>query len=519
MTRIGDRAATPPWAEEYLPRGTPRRLIDDVVGVFRREDVLVADALQRLGMPPVRSADAEQVVHLTRVDLEAIAERTTEVRVGAKLSLGGARDAPWTVIGAGRSDRIQLARRDADGALHTTARRWPALLERNPQLLDGPLIDANGLRWEIALPSDLSGVTGATLLRATAETRDPDGRAVRHAADLAWADVILGTELTRRRPVIARPDNAAETVNLRRLVGDRRFVISELPEFADLPSALIATETMPAGAPDEIADLRELGTWMRDLPRLPSWGGSTEFTHLMDGPNDIGNAAAAYVDGTAYLFEGPKDSRTRESLFGGWRAERHLNDVVTSVEVTASEAAHRAADVSVQRHRLAVRGHEATHIAHHQMWARTTTGSARPADLERSIVGEAFGDLLGASIARDPDLGLRRLGQLPAGAANLDEVRRGLRVLGSDADVHLGTQLLTKPMLRAQRTQGWDFVAEVTGAAMRTLELQHVNCVADGISIPAAATALRDATAWRLGATDATVLAMESAWRALGVLR
>jgi hypothetical protein len=175
-------------------------------------------------------------------------------------------------------------------------------------------------------------------------------------------------------------------------------------------------------------------------------------------------------------------------------------------------------------HDLAVRTHEAGHVAtmrewgHHLVRLEQVTDTRIP--IEDSIVQEAFSDLLGAARTGKPTVGVRELGRLANGWGDYDQLVQLIASTPAEhMDTHAGTQLLTKPMVRLLKDHGGDQLAEITGAAIRDIGHQIKSGATNAVDLPMAARALRDATAWRHGADSAIVRHLDDSWKLLGLLR
>ena len=500
-----------------LPSGIPDAVADELTAAVAAEDRLAAEALERMGEqlparthPPLHGDVSEQF-HATAA---APARRTVALPVGTSIVTSPG-EPEWYVIGT-KGDQVRLAQRNvADDGFRTTSRTWASLVERNPHLLDSPILDATGQRW---VPMSTEGVD--YLGRA--------GRVELNSLDLlqtnyllgleppapvitTWDDVLRASELTRRRPIAAAPRDFLGAAQLRDVLGDDQLVLSQIGEGHGLRGVLIGTDTSPGRVGEVLADARSMQQWFHDKVGIDVWGPNHNAIFMTDSKAHLANAAAAAVGDDALVYEGPRSAR----VAGTWLSE-----------TSGDEGQYlRRFSKMIRGNDLAVRTHEAGHVATMRVWGRADErivdeAISIAARAEDGIVQEAFSDLLGAARTGKPTVGVRDLGRLRNGWANLDQLRDVLGAMTPETmDVHSGTQLLTKPMQRLLELHGGDQLAEITGAAIRDIGNQIKGGSVSAIDLPTAATALREATAWRHGADSEIVQHLDDVWKALGVLR
>ncbi len=231
---------------------------------------------------------------------------------------------------------------------------------------------------------------------------------------------------------------------------------------------------------------------------------------MTDSKAHLANAAAAAVGDDALVYEGPRSARVR----GTW-----LN------ELAGAEGQYiRKFSKLIQDNDLAVRTHEAGHVATMRAWGRSderiVSDVSIAARAEDGIVQEAISDLFGAARSGKATVGVRDLARLRNGWATLEQLREGLgKMTPETIDVHSGTQLLTKPMAKLLELHGGDQLAEITGAAVRDVGRQIKGGAIQAVDLPVAAKALREATAMRHGLDSEIVQHLDDVWKTLGVLR
>lgn len=503
-------------------------------------EALVADAHAQLGAPGSRPA--RPWAEPTRRDLATRRLQAAQsfpgivgppsldrnrhaitVPLGTQVELPGARlgEDTWTVVGAGRSDRLELARRTPDGVIQRQSRRWPELVLANPSLAESHLIPTGERGFPLALRT------------LEPEALDPAARAGDRAYELFSTDARRGFEalesgpwrelagrhgLTRLRPLPALPADAMAASALVGTASDpRRYVMAAEAEHVLDNELLVATDRLPPGhrTTADVLELERIGSFF-DRLGLRTWADHGDDLVVISGMTEkIGNAAAHGNAEFALVMTGPRDSRVAESLIGQLPREQR--------------ASRRGAEQLVRANWRAVLAHEVGHVATQQAWTvdvAVARGAAVEAgDLvrfarlaEHGIAEEAFSDLFGAAYGRTRDLGVRDLGRLHNGIGDLDQLRTTIDRMGFRHSGHTGTQLLTRPMLELQRRHGWDAVAEVTASATHRLGASIGRGELEAIGIEDAARALRDAAATRFGLEDDGVRAMASAFAKLRVV-
>jgi hypothetical protein len=499
-----------------LPPNVPDAVADELTQAVAAEDRLASEALERFGEklparthPPLHQDFSDELaLAMTRP-----ARRPVQLPIGTGLTVTPA-ESEWYVIGT-HGDSVRLAQRNFDDSgFRTTTRTWASLVERNPQLLDAPYVAADGSSW---IPVSTEGVD---FLGRQAPVKIASVESIAMAnivgvpppmVSTTWDDVIRGTELTRRRPVAAAPRDFIGAAQLRDVLGDDQIVLSQLGEQYGLRGVLVGTDTSPGRVGDVFEDARSMQTWFHDTAGIDVWGPNHNAIFMTDSKAHLANAAAAAVGDDALVYEGPRSARVR----GTW-----LSDMSGDMGQYI-----RKFSKLIHENDLAVRTHEAGHVATMREWGRAderiideaTTIAARAED---GIVQEAISDLFGAARSGKATVGVRDLAGLKNGWANLDQLRTGLAKMTAETmDVHSGTQLLTKPMARVLEDLGGDQLAEITGAAVRDVGRQIKGGSLQAIDLPTAARALRDATAWRHGADSAIVAHLDDVWKTLGVLR
>jgi hypothetical protein len=516
MTRTIGTVAAPsaPESFHFAPA-----VIDAVADAAYSEDALVADALGQLGhaMPNIDQVDPtggmkqlQRLPLVTRFAGEEAAamspsaalspHRVAALPVGTSLSTGPGPDDAWTVVAVGPSDRVRLAQRTPEGALRTTTRRWASLVERNPNLLDAAMRDARDGIWNVV---DVDGSVPRLGRDAPVGIMSTEMSHI-----VRWGDVLRETGLARRRPVAVTPRSAEQAASLRGLVGDRRFVVSRVGNPDGLRDALAATESLPGTSQAALDELTATQQWFRDTAGMDVWRADQRAIVVANSQDYLANAAASVFRGDAFVFEGPRSPRVR----GDW---------LTEVDGDDGRALRRNARL-INDNNLAVRTHEAGHVAIMRSWGESEVRTSAIADdasrSEDAIVQEAFADLFGASRVDKPSVGVRRLATLQNGMGTFDQLRARLASRPpSEIDVHFGTQLLTRPMVEVQRELGSERLAEITGAAVRDIGGRIADGTVVAVDLPLAAQALRDATAWRVGDAHPLVRHLDEAWRALRV--
>ncbi len=499
-----------------LPPGIPDSVADELTFNVAAEDRLAQNALERLGERlPVRSHPPLQKDFSSEFAEAALApaRRPTHVPVGTAVVTGPGHQDAWYVIGT-HGDNVRLAQRTvADDGFRTTIRSWSSLVERNPHLLDAPITDALGNQW---MPAAVEGVellgrrapvgliSMDDVVMAMAMGSDPS------LVPTTWDDVLRATELARRRPIAVAPRTELDVARLRDIVGDDRFIVSALGKPSNLRGALVGTETMPGRTEAILKDAAEMQAWFHDKVGIDIWNDRQNAVLFTDSSEHLANAAAAAVGDDALVYEGPRSQRVR----GSW-----LSDMSGDLGQYV-----RRFSKMIAENNLAVRTHEAGHVATMRTWGRADERLLASATLaqyaEDGVVQEAFSDMLGAARTGKATVGVRDLGRLRNGWADLDQLRASFATMTPETlDVHSGTQLLTKPLVRLLKEQGGDSLAEITGAAIRDIGRQIKGGSLTAVDLPTAAKALREATAWRHGADSQIVKHLDTVWKTLGVLR
>lgn len=499
-----------------LPPNVPDSVADELTQAVAAEDRLASEALERFGEtlparthPPLHQDFSDELaLAMTRP-----ARRPVHVPIGTGLTVTPA-EPEWYVIGTS-SDSVRLAQRNFnDDGFRTTTRTWASLVERNPQLLDAPFVDATGMSW---VPVATEGVDFLGR-KAPVQIASIEAMAMANAIGVppptvstTWDDVLRGTELTRRRPIAAAPRDFIGAAQLRDVLGDDQIVLSQLGEQYGLRGVLVGTDSSQGRVADVFADAKSMQDWFHAKVGIDVWGPKHNAIFMTDSQAHLANAAAAAVGDDALVYEGPRSAR----VTGSW-----LSDL------SGAEGQYiRRFSKMIRSNDVAVRTHEAGHVATMRTWGRAderivdaaTTIAARAED---GIVQEAFSDLLGAARSGKATVGVRDLAVLKNGWADLDQLRSGLAKMTAETmDVHSGTQLLTKPMARLLKDLGGDQLAEITGAAILDIGQQVKGGAIQAIDLPTAAKALRDATAWRHGADSAIVTHLDDVWKTLGLLR
>ncbi|MCW2920342.1 MAG: hypothetical protein JWL76_216 [Thermoleophilia bacterium] len=500
-----------------LPPNVPDSVADELTQAVAAEDRLASEALERFGEhlparthPPLHQDFSDEM----ELGLTRPARRPVHVPVGTGVTVSPT-EPEWYVIGT-RGDSVRLAQRNLDDSgFRTTSRTWASLVERNPQLLDAPFVDATGQRW---IPMSTEGVD--ILGRSTPipinrldeiKLRYLMGMTPPPPVITTWDDVLRGTELTRRRPIAAAPRDFIGAAQLRDVLGDDKIVLSHVGEPYGLRGVLVGTDSSPGRAGDIFADAKSMQDWFHAKVGIDVWGPEHNAIFMTDSKAHLANAAAAAVGDDALVYEGPRSAR----VSGSWLSE-----------MSGPEGQYvRRFSKMIHANDLAVRTHEAGHVATMRTWGRaderiTDAATTIAQHAEDGIVQEAMSDLLGAARTGKPTVGVRDLQVLKNGWADLDQLRAGLATMTPEMlDVHSGTQLLTKPMAKLLELHGGDQLAEVTGAAIKDIGQQVKGGAIQAIDLPTAAKALRDATAWRHGADSEIVSHLDDVWKTLGLLR
>ena len=513
----GSSSAMPRLSE--LPAGMHDSAADELRANAAAEDGLVRDALRRVGEPMPDPTHARFATVPTMDDLLAGSDLTprrhTYVPVGTQVVTGAGPGDQWTVVGAGEG-QLHLAQRTADDTGFTLAKRgWAELVERNPVLLDAFPRDVQGAHW---VPVGLDPTEVAAVGRAAKVDISP-----MHLVELAgmagtspptvattWGDLVDETALAQRVPTAARPGGVTDVLMLRDVVGDRQFVSSAIGEPYGIRDVVTGTNALEGRAGAVLADAREMQDWFHRTSGIDIWGPGREALFTTDKRDFLANAAAGALGGDSFTYEGPRSSRVRGDWLGAESGElgqrmRWVNALLRTNDV-------------------AVRTHEAGHVATMVEWGnqveRLAPEVAYPIRAEDSIVQEAVSDLFGAARTGKPTVGVRDLGRLANGWGSYDQLTALMAATPEEHfDVHVATQLVTKPMARMLKEFGGDHLSEITGAAVRDVGRQLMSKPVEAVDIPMMAKALRDATAWRHGADSAIVAHLDDVWRTLGVLR
>jgi hypothetical protein len=476
------------------------------VAAQRAQADIMADSFTRLGI------DGSKLHEPAAVSAEHAGNprRPVHLEVGTPVFLGAHGEQQWTIVGAGSGDHVQLARRTEAGTIQRTTRPWSQVIERNAQLadeLDGSILAGLGFG-----PGGIDAV-GALGRRApvTFGTNPQPG----FTFDTTWGDVLSGTELARRHPIAVRP-GAEGVFGLRQLLGDERLVVSGIEQGWKAPEdanhLLIATESKPAYAREQLASLTSTQRWFHDVAGIDVWPAGRTVAVATDQPELVANASAGIgTDRTgevAIVNQGPRTEPLRQSVL------REMSGV-------ESHLTRRYSDY-IDDVYSAVETHEAGHVANHRLWGNdhSSGGLTLAAQQEAGVVDEAAADLFSAARSGKPRVGqVRSLTTLTHEYGSLDALRGTMKLRGNEFDVHAGTQLITRPMMRVLKDHGKDMLGEITGAAVHRLGQQLGSGELAAVDIPATAQALRTAAAWRLGDQSATVAHLDEAWKALKVLR
>ncbi len=477
-----------------------------------RQSTLVEDAVQQLGTAQPRFVTINfDDAGIDRFMLED--QHRVSVNLGNTVVLGsGANRHEWTAVGVGSAGRVQLARRDTTtGHLYRTSRRWSDVIAQSPEAVDGKEINWRNRRWRVRavpVPDAVGDGTHVSLEPLSAHVRAPGQPVIPEGWPVVnWDDVVRESGLSRRRPIARPPADGYGAASLRILLGDTAVEFDSLPHGDPI---LVAAGNGSAG-PEHSALMGRIGEmqeWFKRVGGVTAQAEEGVFALFHRDPEAIGNAGARLDEGVAAIRLGPD---VLGVLSPAVRAR-----VDPSVRIGSLANATR----TIRRNLDAVVAHELGHIVTSREWGEVIYGAQTTPEAahEMSVVAEAFSDLFGASFARTRDLGVRDIGRLRANYASLPVLRHAIVAGGGTVDTHLGTQLLTRPMLEVARVHGWDAVAEITGAATRDIGRQVVYESLAAIDIPRAATALRNAAAWRYGAESSLVAGMEQAWRHLRVL-
>lgn len=494
---------------------TPARLYEQLRAHARVEDELIRDALSTLDQEPPASKPA------SRPGFDA-----TPIPIGSQVHLDRSGDA-WTVLGVADGD-LALARRADDGGIERASAPFAAAAEHTRGLLAEPMT-ADGRRgaelvrasrdghgepvWMLATEHETDGIrvhgmdAGVTMVEYGDRIRSGRGGGdVRPARtfDTTWGDILRARGVASIEAAATQPGDWTRVAALRDVVGDSRIVTSSLGIRYGDRTRVIGTDGRPAAGAALLHDADDTQRWFSTTAGLDVWRDGRRLVLNTDRYDHLVHASA-YSDGrTAVTNEGPRDPRTRQAWLGELRGDHGRTS--------------RRADSALKDHALAIRTHEAGHVAHADEWGQRTgrIGVASLAVDEEGIVGEAFADLFGAARAGSDRIGLRELGRLQHEFGTLDRLRADGARAGV-IEVHTGTQLVTRPMVGFARTHGWDAVAELTGAATRAIGRDLARGEIAAVGIPHAASALHEAAAWRFGADAPAVRALREGWRELSV--
>ncbi len=387
----------------------------------------------------------------------AAAGADTHITLGQEVPMGhGSRRHDWTIVDARPGGEIDLARRANDGTIQRTQ-------------------------------------TSLNYLRSL------EDRTITSAA-------------TRTGRLIAdRPTRSAEAVRLRELVGDRGFVVSSLADTVWGAQVLVGTDTNPAPGAAGAAQQRAAAVrdWYRDVAGLTvDAEPSARWKLVIDDSELLDNAWGGIESGTPTIRLGIADPALQRQVI------ERIPDAGLRAEISAGAR-------QLARHETATIAHETGHQAIALAWGLPEVRFPRMpvrAALEEGVVQEALPNLLAGAYLRRARLGIDDLAHIPGDVATLTQLRSQIAHHGAHWDIHRGTQLITAPVAELARAQGWDGVAAVTGSAIRSLSTGIHSGRIESVSIPMAATAIRDAAAWRWGASSAAVELLERGWRTLHVL-
>lgn len=502
----------------WIPAGVPDSVADELVRNVEVEDRIVRDALAHVGEP---MPDPHHLPLHGRTENEILASagqparRHVYVPVGTPVVTGPTDVDTWIVVGASNGNTLHLAQRSADGSALSTARRgWAELVARNPQLMDAPLRDAMGDHWVVSNADDAARLGHQAPARIVSVTDAIVSQMIGTRPSemtTTWGDIVQATGLDQRVAEVTRPQSAMGAALVRDIIGgDHQFVTSSIGEPYGLRDTLLGTDAVQGRAGAVLDDAQKMQDWFHRVVGIDIWGPKVEALFTTDKQAFIANAAASAIGGDAFTYEGPRSPRVRGDWLGGANGKegqflRRVNAMI------------RANDLAVRTHEA---GHVATLLEWGQPFERIPTSAAWTVGAEDSIVQEAISDLLGAARRGKPTVGVRDLGRLSNGWGSYQQLHELMaRSTAETFDVHVGTQLLTKPMQRVLEQFGGDHMAEITGSAIRSIGHQIKSGAATSVSLPMAAKALRDATAWRHGLDSAVVRHLDEAWWALGVLR
>ncbi|MCW2925948.1 MAG: hypothetical protein JWM98_3352 [Thermoleophilia bacterium] len=437
----------------------------------------------------------------------------------------------WTVTGVGGTDGVQL-HRAIDGAVQHRSVQWPELLSANPSLAEhwrghGPIVARlREMRPPAGAPPSqvdlfelhqVSTPPGERLMEVVLPGAPERPELVVRSG--TWSDLAGRLGLARLQPLGALPSDAWNAANLVNAATPTRRIVMAADAQAFIGQALlVGTETIdPAhrAAPDT-ALLEDISHWFGERG-LPTWRDPADAMLLSSGdPDSIANASASGQAEFVRVLTGPRDPEELREL----------------TSIMDPETAHRLSSSQelLTSHWRAVLAHEVGHTATQQLWGIDASAALRRAveaqDLptvarlaEHDIAGEAFSDLFGAAYTDSASVGARELGLLGEGSEDLDALRATIARAGRELDVHVGTQLLTKPMLAVQDAHGSEAMADVAASAAKQLGAMLGRGEIEAIDLPVAATALRDAAAMRWGLEDGLVQGLTKAWQGLRLLR
>lgn len=504
------------------------------------EHKLVSDALGRVWMPVPTAADTQRAKEAGNI----------AVPVGTQVSRPGSND-PETVIGAMDNFLFTAKTNPATGAVEHGVGRFDSFAQYSQSLLDSPAtVDGwtgsqlaelrKGVHTPKGFADHLWAPTGASMEdvanygdNATVTLRNVDAPKGAPPTELQvpwgfWRNQVR--QASALTPVAVPPASAFDAANLRLLTGDKHMVISaagqhnmigsfDKPEAEQpLPAArdrLIGTESMPGrrGGPtlDRVDGIEK---FFHDKIGNSVMGPNRQVVATTDIPSNLVNASAGLLDAqTSQLNEGAQSFRINEQ----W-----LQEVPTSVR-----REFRHVNDLLHNFSTAVFGHEGDHIDQFNQWGELAgrlgddavkTPSGQLIELEEGVTQEAYSDIAGYARTGKPSVGVRELARTNPYFNSLPQMRQlNARIPAEMRDPHMGTQLVTKPMVAFGEAHGMDSLAEVLGAATRNIGTDIRNGRYTVVNIPRAASALHEAAAQRLGADHPTVRTMRDEWSKLGV--
>ncbi|MCW2974378.1 MAG: hypothetical protein JWN72_2651 [Thermoleophilia bacterium] len=480
------------------------------------EGRLTTDALQRIGVPAsaldglkaLPDSLGDDAVHSSGY----AANRPISVPLGLQVATGTAADQQWTVVGVGADRQVELARRTEQGTIARSAAPWATLVERNASLFDnlkgGTL---NHMRAGVADASE--GITALgrsapldlTAARTNAYDTSHPGAPFRLAS--TWGELIDETKLADRTPKVAAPGMFG-AVNLRSLLGDRQHILSSIGYDENQRTLLVGTESAPGPGKPALDDIHATQRWFKDVAKVDVFPPDRKLYADTDQSGWLANASAGEwnergTESTIVLNQGPRDASVRGAMLSQMSGKEGRGTKKYSDLIYGNGGY------------TGVGTHEAGHVVNANNWRPGSSTKDPAVAMETGIVDEAMADLFGVSRAQKGNLAhLRGMTTLQKGFDNLETLRKDIKKTGGEP--HTGTQLITKPMMGLAKAVGWPMVAEITGAASTQLGIQVANSL-PAVTIPAAASALLTAAAWRLGADSPAVEQLKHGWEMLKV--